>query len=922
MRFVKGINQLKTNLENAKEAQIRVHDISFKKLKNDVESYLEAAGNVHVALDKFLAEKNAPNRAHAPKGFLYGSEILQNYSKTDKIVFPHIYEFMKYPATALECHNEYAYMLFNFALRAISSYTLSDSNVYLLDANTSGDFNVLSPISTDLDDMDAEKPFFHYITTYKEDRDTMLAELKDVMDDNIRKCCRNYPNLYEYNRHNELMCKSYNFVFIRDIASVLTERSQIDKLTELVNYGNATKAGIFIFYTFNQDVLKDSANNYYSDNVRSLQRLLSMSHMFEPSTRYYETSELCVEPKAPMRVADEIIKYVRNNEPPKMIMSFKEDINRMLDSGTLWEVNANEKKGHLYVPIGFESAVEKKILDISFKGTSPHISIGGKSGSGKSILLHNLILNSALRYSPEQLRFYLADMKGGVSFVGYKNLPHIAALSASSDRHYAESLLDLFQKEIDKRNSIFRRYGVTSLEQYNEKAKGDGRPIMPYLCVIIDEFQCLFMIRDEISSKAQRLIKDIHRRGRSQGLFIVLCSQEPPQEVELNQVGIRLSLICRPADSTRLIGNPGAARLKGIGRTIVNTDEEGAEEGNEEFQTPFIDEEKELPVYVQKINEIWLKKNDGIDPLERLVYDDNELEVPLVTNKKLFEAREDAWGMPVDIWLGAPAFYRKEHVKFQFHRDSQNNVAIVGTDRPSALRIAGMTILQMMEAYRSTVGCKVFISDLQRSTEPTFGKLSFLDNGIGIVRHGDNSNVKETMNEVYGILEKRVKNEVQSDNEPEVLYVVLDLKSDMVNFSTARAASISFGGPVEKTNLQKLHELIATGPSFGIHVMVYGYNYLNVAQLLNSNDMLLNNMMEVKIGLREGNSKKMFGLTVDELVDHYGLGFIRVPEEMGLYYKDGEVVGDPFRIYDATGDEKLASSAWETLFNNLPNKME
>lgn len=922
MRFDKGINQLRTNLENAKETQIRTHDTSFKKLKKDVESYFETTGNVHVALDNFSAEKNSPNRAMTPKGFMYGSETVQNYSKTDKILFPHIYEFMKYSATAIECHSEYAYMLFNFALRAISSYTLSDSNVYLLDANTSGDFNVLSPISTDVDDIDAEKPYFHYITTYKEDKDTMLAELKDVMDDNIRTCCRNYPDLYSYNQHNELMCKSYNFVFIRDITNVLTERSQIDRLTELVNYGNATKAGIFIFYTYDQEVLKDSANNYYSDNVRSLQRLLSMSQKFEPSARYNETSELCIEPKAPMRVADEVIKYVRNNEPQKVTMSFKEDINRMLDSGILWEDNTNEKKGHLYVPIGFESAVEKKILDIPFKGTSPHISIGGKSGSGKSILLHNLILNSALRYSPEQLRFYLADMKGGVSFVGYKKLPHIAALSASSDRHYAESLLDLFQKEIDKRNSIFRRNGVMSLEQYNEKAKREGLPIMPYHCMIIDEFQCLFMIRDEISSKAQRLIEDIHRRGRSQGLFIILCSQEPPQEVKFNQVGIRLSLICRPADSTRLIGNPGAARLKGVGRTIINTDEEGAEDGNEEFQTPFIDEVKELPVYVQKINEIWMKKNGGIDPLERLIYDDNELKVPLADNKKMFEAREDTYGMPVDIWLGAPAFYRKEHVKFQFHRDSQNNVAIVGTDRPSALRIAGMTILQMMEAYRSTVGCKVYISDLQRSAEPTFGKLSFLDNGSGIVRHGTNGNLKEMLNEVYEILEKRVKNEVQSDSEPEVLYVILDLKSDMVNFSIARASSISFGGPVEKTNLQKLHELIATGPSYGVHVMVYGYNYLNVSQLLSGNDMLLNNMMEVKIGLREGNSHKMFGHGSDQLVNQNGLGFIRVPEEMGLYYKDSEVVGDPFRIYDAIGDEKLAGSAWENLFNNLPNKMD
>jgi hypothetical protein len=924
MRFEKGISQLMLNLDKAKGKQIDEHDTLFHNLKKEVESYLEAAGGSHVTLDNFSAERNSPKRSSLPKGFLYGSETLLNYYKTDKIVFPHIYEFMKWPATAIECHSEHAYMLFNFALRAIMSYSLGDSNVYLLDANASGDFNLLSSISTDVDDLDAEKNYFHYITTDKKDKETMLTELIEIMDDNIRSCCRKYPDLYSYNQQNELMFEPYNFVFIRDISNVLTDRTQIDKLIELVNYGNAAKAGIFIFFTYDQSILENSANSYYAESSRSLQRLLGMSHTFDPSVRYYETSELFVEPKAPMRVADEVIKYVNKSNPPKVVMSFKDDINKMLDSGSLWESNANEKKGHLYVPVGFESAVEKQVLDISFKGSSPHIYVGGKSGSGKSILLHNIILNSALRYSPEQLRFYLADMKGGVSFVGYKKLPHIAALSASSNRHYAESLLDLFEKEIDKRASIFRRFGVTSLEQYNEKAKAQGLPIMPYNCAIIDEFQSLFMETDDIARKAQKSIENIHKKGRSQGVFLVLCTQQPPSNIDRSQVGIKLSLICRPNDSIALIGNSGAARLKGIGRAVVNTSETGDEDSNQEFQTPFIDEEKELPAYVQKIHDIWLKMNNGVDPLEHLIYDDNELEAPLTSNENMFNKNESyERGMPVDIWLGVPAFYRKEHVKFQLHRDSQSNVAIIGADRPSALRIAGMTILQMIDAYRPTVGCKVYISDLQRRTDATYGKLSFLANCTGgVVQHSSSTELKETISEVYGLLEQRLQNMAQSENEPEVLYVILDLKPDG-NFNSSRPSSISFGEPVEKSNLQKLQELITKGPDYGVHVMVYGYNFQNVAQLLNSlGDSLLNNMMEVKIGLRGGNSNKMFNYGNGEVVERNGLGFVRIPEDMGLYYKDGDNFGDPFRIYDVTGDEKLRDSAWETLFVNLPNKMD
>src|SRR5208337_4781457 len=50
------------------------------------------------------------------------------------------------------------------------------------------------------------------------------------------------------------------------------------------------------------------------------------------------------------------------------------------------------------------------------KGTSQHVLIAGKTGSGKSTLLHALIVNSALRYSPDELELYLIDFKKGVEF--------------------------------------------------------------------------------------------------------------------------------------------------------------------------------------------------------------------------------------------------------------------------------------------------------------------------------------------------------------------------------------------------------------------------------------------------------------------------------------------------------------------------
>ncbi|MFO0941669.1 MAG: FtsK/SpoIIIE domain-containing protein [Pirellulales bacterium] len=46
-------------------------------------------------------------------------------------------------------------------------------------------------------------------------------------------------------------------------------------------------------------------------------------------------------------------------------------------------------------------------------GTAQHAIIAGKTGSGKSSLLHALITSALMKYSPENLRLVLLDFKKG-----------------------------------------------------------------------------------------------------------------------------------------------------------------------------------------------------------------------------------------------------------------------------------------------------------------------------------------------------------------------------------------------------------------------------------------------------------------------------------------------------------------------------
>ena len=71
------------------------------------------------------------------------------------------------------------------------------------------------------------------------------------------------------------------------------------------------------------------------------------------------------------------------------------------------------------------------------RGLAQHALIAGKTGSGKSNLLHVIITNLALWYSPDEVEFYLVDFKKGVEFKVYvtQPLPHARAVAHSIHRH-------------------------------------------------------------------------------------------------------------------------------------------------------------------------------------------------------------------------------------------------------------------------------------------------------------------------------------------------------------------------------------------------------------------------------------------------------------------------------------------------------
>lgn len=159
-----------------------------------------------------------------------------------------------------------------------------------------------------------------------------------------------------------------------------------------------------------------------------------------------------------------------------------------------------------------------------------HAFILGKSGSGKSVLLHNIVSHLIARYSPSDLELYLLDLKlGGVEFNRYKGVPHARVLLVdNSDVEIIVAIMRDIDMKMRERGKILNKAGCNNVTDYNE-LHPDNR--LSQVIVFADECQQLFNeeLRKNGNSKHHDFILNtlikIAKEGRSQGIHLVMATQ-------------------------------------------------------------------------------------------------------------------------------------------------------------------------------------------------------------------------------------------------------------------------------------------------------------------------------------------------------------------------------------------------------------
>ncbi|WP_405602733.1 type VII secretion protein EccCa [Streptomyces sp. NBC_01410] len=294
-----------------------------------------------------------------------------------------------------------------------------------------------------------------------------------------------------------------------------------------------------------------------------------------------EAAEALARQLAPLRMAS----GGDDDEPLLANLDFTDLLNlgdaASVDVSRTWRPRSQAER--LRVPIGVGEDGTPVMLDLkeaAQEGMGPHGLCVGATGSGKSELLRTLVLGLAVTHSSETLNFVLADFKGGATFAGMSQMPHVAAVitNLADDLTLVDRMGDSIRGELNRRQEMLRDAGnYANIHDY-EKARAAGAPLQPIpsLVLVIDEFsELLTAMPDFIEMFVQ-----IGRIGRSLGVHLLLASQRLEEgrlrglETYLSyRIGLRTF---SAAESRAALGVPDAYQLPnvpGSGYLKYGTDE-------------------------------------------------------------------------------------------------------------------------------------------------------------------------------------------------------------------------------------------------------------------------------------------------------------------------------------------------------------
>ncbi|MBO0840219.1 MAG: type VII secretion protein EccCb, partial [Sciscionella sp.] len=211
--------------------------------------------------------------------------------------------------------------------------------------------------------------------------------------------------------------------------------------------------------------------------------------------------------------------------------------------------------------------VELDIKEAAMEGMGPHGLCVGATGSGKSEFLRTLVLGMLMTHSSTSLNLILVDFKGGATFLGFDEAPHVAAVitNLEGDLTLVDRMRDAIAGECARRQELLAKANAKNVWDY-EKMRENGADLdpLPALFIVIDEFSEMLTAKPEFID----LFLQIGRVGRSLQMHMLLASQRL-EEGKLRGLDTYLSYriglkTFSASESRAAIGVPDAFELPSI----------------------------------------------------------------------------------------------------------------------------------------------------------------------------------------------------------------------------------------------------------------------------------------------------------------------------------------------------------------------
>jgi len=710
-----------------------------------------------------------------------------------------------------------------------------------------------------------------------------LAELSEHMENVFQAYLRNdYETIEEYNRHAGEVAEPYHILVVANFPANFTETAA-RRLVSIATSG--ARCGVYTLISV--DTRQALPHNFDLADLEARATTLRWKQ-----GRFHATDSdlnpFPIQIEAPPAAEDfnRIVKAVgrQSQDSRRVEVPFRRIAPR---SGEFW---SEDSRTGIDVPVGRAGATKLQSVRLG-KGTSQHVLIAGKTGSGKSSLLHALITNLVLRYSPDQVEFYLIDFKKGVEFKTYAAhaLPHARAIAIESDREFGVSVLERLDGVLKERGEMFRAAAVQDLAGYREK---HPQAILPRIMFIVDEFQEFFVEDDALAQTATLLLDRLVRQGRAFGIHVLLGSQTlggaySLARSTLGQVAVRIALQCSETDAHLILSeeNSAARLLSRPGEAIYN-DANGLVEGNHPFQVAWLPDSRRDEL-LQEVQELSQGRDAAPVVFEGHIASDAARNRELTQLMETFSDIEAAAAAP-RVWLGE-AVAIKPPTFVEFRRRSGTNLLIVGPQSESANGILATALLGLAAQHPvadSGNGAQFFVFDgtaLAASESQVWHNLTdALPQATRVLGQ------REAAGCVEQIAAEVSRRSEHNEGQAPATFLFF---SNLGQFRELKKDDDDFGfGGMDETRTSGagtlLQNILKDGPAVGIHTLAWCDTYANASRWLSN------------AALREFEMRAAFQMNATDssnLIDTPAAS--RLGEHRGLLYRSDSGAAEKFRPY-------------------------